>query len=264
VQREAELLARFGFSHQVLRGDEVRQFEPAVVGNVAGAVFFPESGQCNPHRYSVVMAQAAEGLGARLLVETEVTDLRTEGDRVVSVTTSRGAIDADAVVLATGAWAPKLARRVGLRLPVQPGKGYHLDFDRTDRSPLRPVVAVQEKVFITPFDDILRLGGTMELSGFNFEPISERLDMLARGAAKYLEGIERREARSEWCHLRPMTPDGLPIIGPAPAFANVWVATGHGMLGITQGPSTGYLLAEAIATGDASVDLSEVRPNRKY
>ena len=264
VQREAELLARSGFGYRVLRGDEVNRFEPAVQTDVTGAVFFPESGQCNPHHYSVEVCRAAEAAGADVHTNTRALEVTVKNGRAVAVATNDGPIAADSVVLATGSWAPQMTRRLGLRIPVQPAKGYHLDFDRPERCPKTPLVAVQEKVFITPIDDFLRLGGTLELSGFNFRGVPRRLDMLALGAARYLDGIERHRARSEWWHLRPLTPDGLPIIGRLPNVKNVWIGTGHGMLGITQGPSTGMLIAEDILDGSPSIDLTPVRPGRSY
>jgi D-amino-acid dehydrogenase len=149
-----------------------------------------------------------------------------------------------------------------MRLPIQPGKGYHLDVQRPEAVPATPVVLVEERIFVTPIDDFLRLAGTMEFSGFNLKQRPARIDMLSAGASRYLAGISRAEVRSRWCHLRPMTPDGLPIIGRVPHIDNVWIAAGHGMLGLTQGPITGKLLADWIGGGKTSLDLAALRPDR--
>jgi D-amino-acid dehydrogenase len=155
-----------------------------------------------------------------------------------------------------------LARPLGLNIPVQPGKGYHVDVDRPANAPRLPVVLMEERIFVSPLDDFLRMAGTMEFSGFNLQARPERLDMLLRGAGRYLPEVPQLPVRSRWCHLRPMTPDGLPIIGRVPCVENAWVATGHGMLGLTQGPITGRLLAEWIIDGTTSIDLARVRPDR--
>ncbi len=155
-----------------------------------------------------------------------------------------------------------VARKLGLRMAVQPGKGYHLDIDRPAGCPSLPVVFVEEKIFVNPINDFLRLAGTMELSGFNLRQIPARLDMLAIGAGRYLAGVDEAAVRSHWCHLRPMTPDGLPVMGRTPRAENVFVATGHGMLGLTQGPITGKLMAQWILDGKTEIDLSELRPDR--
>lgn len=259
---EAELLRECGFESQRLSGDQVQQFEPAIQIDVAGAIYYPNSGFCNPHALVTQLAAAAEALGAKFQLNTPVTDLRIEQGRAVAVISPHQEVRADAVVLACGAWAPRLARRLGMRLPVQPGKGYHLDVERPDVAPAMPVVLVEERIFVTPIDDFLRMAGTMEFSGFNLLQRPARIDMLAAGTGRYIPGVAQAPERSRWCHLRPMTPDGLPIIGRVPQVPNVWIAAGHGMLGVTQGPITGKLVAEWIGTGKTSIDLTPLRPER--
>ena len=259
---EAELLRTCGFESRRLLGDQVQQFEPAIQAEVAGAIYYPNSGYCNPHELVTQLALAAEAAGAKLLLNTSATDLRKEQGRVVAVVTPQGEIPSDALVLACGAWAPRWAQQLGMRLPVQPGKGYHLDVGRPEKSPALPVVLVEERIFVTPLNGNLRLAGTMEFSGFNLRQRPARIEMLAAGAGRYLPGVLQAEERSRWCHLRPMTPDGLPIIGRVPQVPNVWIATGHGMLGITQGPITGKLLAEWIGQGKTSFDLAPLSPER--
>lgn len=260
---EAELLRCCGFDSRRLRGAEVRQLEPAIHEEVAGAIYYPNSGFCNPQEFVVRLAAAAEASGANLRCNTQVTDLKVRRGRVACVLTKDEPIEADTFVLACGSWTPRLARRIGLPLPVQPGKGYHLDIARPPVCPAVPVVLVEERIFVTPVDDeSLRLAGTMEFSGFNLKQRPARLQMLATGAGRYLAGVRGAEVRSRWCHLRPMTPDGLPIIGRAPQAGNLWIATGHGMLGLTQGPITGKLLAEWITEGQTSIDLAALRPDR--
>ena len=259
---EADLLQECGFESQRLRGDQVQQFEPAIQTDVAGAIYYPNSGFCNPQALVGQLGAAAEALGAKIKQNTPVTDLRIEHGRLVAAITAQEEIAADAAVLACGSWAPSLAKRLGMRLPVQPGKGYHLDIERPEAAPAMPVVLVEERIFVTPIDDFLRLAGTMEFSGFNLKQRPARIKMLAAGASRYLPGVQQAQERSRWCHLRPMTPDGLPIIGRVPQIDNVWIATGHGMLGVTQGPITGKLVAEWISEGKTSLDLSPLRPER--
>jgi D-amino-acid dehydrogenase len=259
---EAALLEEFGFVSRRLRGSEVREFEPAVAGDVAGAVYYPNSGYCNPQTFVLRLAEAAQRRGATLRTATCVTGLRVERARVVSVRCGNEQFEADAFVLACGSWAPQLAGPLGVALPVQPGKGYHVDVDRPAQCPRVPIVLLEERIFVSPLDDFLRLAGTMEFSGFNLRPRPERWEMLPAGASRYFPELARCPIRSRWCHLRPMTADGLPIIGRLPRLENAWIATGHGMLGFTQGPITGQLLAEWITEGKPSLDLTDVRADR--
>lgn len=262
VCHEAKLLEACGFESKRLRGKEVTDFEPAITGEVAGAVYFPNSGSCDPHQFILKLAEAAEALGATFRTHTHVKDLCVRDDRVTSLVTQDDEIAADTVVLACGSWAPQLARRLDLRLPIQPGKGYHLDITRPAQSPKIPVVLVEERVFVTPLDKVLRLAGTMELSGFNLIERPARLNMLSQAAGRYFTDADKAKVQSQWCHLRPMTPDGLPVIGKTQRIKNTWVAAGHGMLGLTQGPITGQLLADWIVDGQPQLDLTQLSPDR--
>jgi D-amino-acid dehydrogenase len=259
---EADLLEEFGFESQRLRGPAVREFEPALQADVAGAVYYPRSGYCNPETFVLRLAEAAQQLGVTLVTNKQVTDLCVENGRLTSVAAGDEIWEADAFALTCGAWAPQLARRLHLALPVQPGKGYHLDIERPESCPRYPVVLMEERIFVSPLNDFLRLAGTMEFSGFNLQPRPQRLEMLAVGAGRYFPEVPHATVHSRWCHLRPMTPDGLPILGRAPEVGNVWIATGHGMLGFTQGPITGKLIADWIIDGEASIDVSACRPER--
>ena len=262
IRHEADLLQSFGFDYHTLSREELVEREPAVTGEVAGAVCFPDSYYCDPEQLVLNMAKAAERLGVQIHTETSATDLRVENDGSVRVVTPDREFHARAAVLACGAWPPRLAGRLGLRLPVEPGKGYHLEIDLPAVAPKTPLLLVEQRIFVTPYDGFLRLAGTMEFSGFNLRQHPARLKMLADGASRYLSGIDGANVRSRWCHLRPMSPDGLPMIGPAPRAPNVWIAAGHGMLGLTQGPITGKLIADALVDGRTSEELAALRPER--
>lgn len=260
--REAELLKECGFDYERLDGKQLRDREPAIEADVAGAVYFPDSASCNPHTFVTRLAEAARREGAVLREQAPVTGCHIEQGRLSAVDVNHEPIEADAAVLACGAWGPQLARRLGLRLPVQPGKGYHLDVERPKNCPRYPVVLMDERIFVSPVDDFFRMAGTMEFSGFNLKLRPERVEMLRSGTSRYFPGVSDAAVRSQWCHLRPMTPDGLPVIGLVPRCENVWIATGHGMLGYTQGPITGQLLAQWITDGRTQMDMTPLRPSR--
>jgi len=264
---DARLLAELGSDLRLVDGDEMRELEPALTAPVAGAVEFPDACYCDPALLVQQLAEAAGRSGAVLRTGQPVVDVQSNGDGKVRVCLPAEEIEADAVVLACGAWAPRLAGRLGLKLPVQPGKGYHLDLDLPNGTalPKNPLTLLEERIFFTPYDDHVRLAGTMEFSGFNLRKHPTRLKMLARGASRYMAGVGEDRlatARSQWCHLRPMSPDGLPLIGPVPGAANTWLATGHGMLGLTQGPITGKLIADALVDGRMAEELEPLRPDR--
>ena len=120
----------------------------------------------------------------------------------------------------------------------------------------------EHSVFCTPMDGFLRFAGTMEFSGLNHEMRRPRLEQLTTAADLYLEGVGDTPSRSEWCGLRPCTPDGLPIVGRVPGHDGVYVANGHAMLGLTLGPVTGKLISELVLDGKPSMDIHALRMER--
>lgn len=262
VKHEAEMLEELGFTWREVGADEVHRMEPAVTTPVAGGVQFHESAYCNPANFVTEMSSAAQAAGVEIREHTSVSRIAANGSGPVRISVGEEILEADHTVIAGGAWTPQLAADLDLRLPIQPGKGYHLDLESTTPKINAPTLFVEERVFVTPIDDFIRLAGTMELSGFNFRRLPARVEQLSTGAARYIEGIEDAPVRSKWCHLRPMAPDGIPMIGPTPNSKRVWIASGHGMLGLTQGPITGKLVAEGIVRGETSMDIAPLRPDR--
>jgi D-amino-acid dehydrogenase len=156
------------------------------------------------------------------------------------------------VVLATGPYSLQVARRVGVRLPVQPGKGYHRDIAiGPNGAPALRIACVlnESAVFCTPLYTFVRFAGTMEFSGMNRVMRPSRLRQLTRAAREVFPGLGSARPASEWCGLRPMSVDGLPIVGPLGGVDGLSVATGHGMLGLTLAPVTGEMIANLVLEG---------------
>ncbi|MGH8174449.1 MAG: NAD(P)/FAD-dependent oxidoreductase, partial [Rhodanobacteraceae bacterium] len=155
-----------------------------------------------------------------------------------------------------GAWTPPLARQLGLRVPIQPGKGYSITYSRPAICPSMPLVLKERSVCVTAWSSGYRLGSTMEFAGYDSSMNRRRLDALRRGAREYLLDPEGAEVIEEWYGWRPMTPDDLPVLGRAPGIDNLVLATGHGMLGVSMSAITGLLVSELIAGAPPSIDLS--------
>jgi D-amino-acid dehydrogenase len=250
---EAEVLTRHGYATELVDGDELRRREPAMGPVPIGGVHYPEAATLDPGLFVTRFARAArrhgvdlrEGVGARHVV--------VEHGRATGVRLETGGIEGcDAVVLATGPYSLKIARRVGVRLPVQPGKGYHRDIPiGPNGAPgLRIACVLNESaVFCTPLYTFVRFAGTMEFSGVNRVLRPARLRQLTRAAREVFPGLGTARASSEWCGLRPMSVDGLPIVGPLGGVEGLSVATGHGMLGLTLAPVTGEMIARHVLGG---------------
>ncbi len=169
------------------------------------------------------------------------------GAAVTSVQTSRSAEAVDAVIIAAGAWSAPLCRKLGYRLPLQAGKGYSFSI-ALPQQPRRPLYLLEAKVAVTEMAGRTRFAGMMELTGADTRLQSRRLAALERHSRRYLR--DWATPQNAWAGLRPMVPDGLPVIGAIPGTGNAFLATGHAMLGITLAPVTGKAVADLLDGSD--------------
>jgi len=263
---EAELVERHGFKPDFLDGAALREREPLLGPRVAGGWYHDEGTIVEPYRFVAEMARRATERGATVREDEAVSAILRDGGRVIGVRTESGdELRATSVVLATGAYSPGLMASLGCPLPIQPAKGYHADRSRGDPATPHlgtPCLLGERAVFCSPMDEHVRFAGTLEFSGLNLDLRTDRLRQLDAAARRYFNVTEMSEPVSEWCGLRPCTPDGLPVIGPVPGYSGAYVATGHAMLGLTLGPITGRLVAELVIGNDPSADIEAFRPGR--
>lgn len=266
VEAEAAMARAAGYRAESLRAESLHEREPALKSGLLGGVFYPEAATCNPLRFTRELAERVRVYGGSVITGAEGVEVVTRDGRAAGVRLRDGEIlPGERVILATGAYSLDLVKGLGSRLPVQAGKGYHRDRDPAagGAPPLRIACILREHyVLCAPMDGFVRFAGTMEFSGVNHEIRAARVAQLTTAAQRFLEGVGDVESTSEWCGLRPCTPDGLPIVGPVPGHEGVIVATGHAMLGLTLGPITGQLVAEWVLDGAPSIDLSAMRVDR--
>lgn len=264
ARADAEMVGRLGIREEAISGEEARRREPALLPGVAGAVWRSDAAFANPHRFVLGVVGMARSAGATVRTGAEVGQIVVRSGHAAGVRLLGGElIEGDTVVLAAGAWSTPLARTAGIRVPMQPAKGYHVMIEQPGPEPLNVACSLGE-VFVaaTPMDGALRLAGTLELSGLNETMRRERLDMMKPGAAKYINGIAGCRVLSGWCGLRPCAADGLPIIGWSPSVRGLLVATGHAMMGFWLAPITGRLVSEMICDGEPSIDCEPMRVDR--
>jgi D-amino-acid dehydrogenase len=263
---DAAMMLAHGYHPRVLTGGELLEIEPALLEGVTGGVHFPDAATCDPYRFVVELADRTERFGARFQTGQGVAEILGRDSRVEGVRLTNGEVlESDSVVLATGAYSVNLLKKFGLHLPVQAGKGYHRDLDLAAAGAPTPGIAcvmAETSVFCTPMGRFTRLAGTMEFSGVNHELRRGRLEQLTSSAKGYLKGVGDAPHHSEWCGLRPCTPDGMPFVGPVPGQAGLFVAIGHAMLGFTLGPITGKLIEEHVLQGATSLDSSALELTR--
>jgi D-amino-acid dehydrogenase len=200
--------------------------------------------------------------GVAIRENRAVDDVVIRNGRAIAVRAGAEDYPAEAVIIAAGAWTPLLHRLIGVKVPIQPGKGLSITTSRPVRCPKYPLIFEERRVAVTPFADSYRVGSTMEFAGYDTTINPHRLELLKQGAAEFLQEPLGAERREEWMGWRPMVPDGLPIIGRAPRAENLWLASGHGMLGVTLATGTAKLIAELIAGQAPHVDPTPFRVGR--
>lgn len=261
---DLEVLAGLGIASEVIDGADYERQEPAVLPGVAGTVRFPGDASLRPDRYAAGLARALQAAGGTLVEHCEVRALEDRADGV-RVTTSTGEFDAGDVLMAVGAWSPKLAR--ALKLPrlaslMQPGKGYSITYDRPALAPKRPLTLQERSVCVSVWAGGFRLGSTMEFSGFDTTLNRRRLDALERAAREYLHEGVGPVKREEWYGWRPMMVDDVPVIGAVPGRRRQWLATGHGMLGVSMSVATAGLVADLMTGETPALDPAPYRLER--
>jgi D-amino-acid dehydrogenase len=250
-----------GLDARVMGPEETRLLEPAVGDRIAGAVYFPEEAHCDPLAFVYAVARAAREAGATIQTHVPVRRLR-RANGGIAVETGHGTFHAGTVVLAAGAWTSALAAPLGVFLPQESGKGYHLDLAAAAQDPDIPISFDEAHVIATPLPGRLRLSGTLELAGMDTSISRVRVDAIRRAASRVLAIDHERAEVDVWAGLRPCTPDGLPVIGRPFGVEPLVLATGHARKGLSLSPVTGRLVAELIAGEKPSLDLAPLSPDR--
>jgi D-amino-acid dehydrogenase len=245
-EKTNRLLEPFGLSATFLDRQAIRQVEPALSERVCGGWHHRADSHLRPEMLMTAWTRAAREKGVSIDEGCRLERFDTRHGIVTGARTSTGRFTADQFILATGAWAPAIGRQLEARIPVQPGKGYSITMDRPAVCPRIPCYLVERNVVVTPWQSGYRLGGTMEFSGFNDRLNERRLNNLETSAALYLQTPVGRRVTERWTGLRPMSVDDLPIIDRMPDLDNLYIATGHGMLGLSTATGTGRLITDMI------------------
>jgi D-amino-acid dehydrogenase len=241
-----------------LTAAELREQVPLASSAVAAGVRINGQRFVDPGRFVQALARSVVERGA-LLDTMDVADVRTSGRGVAVQPLSGPALTADVAVIATGAWLPKLVRR-WIRVPVQAGRGYSFTVP-VERQVFGPIYLPDVRVACTPLDGKLRVTSMMELRRPDAPLSAGVVDAIVEAAGAFLDAVRWAERDEIWVGPRPLSPDGRPLVGPV-LDNRIFVAGGHGMWGMKQGPATGRLLAEQITTGKQPPGLREFDPLR--
>ena len=255
---------QIGVPAEVLNAQQVAKLDPGVTMDVAGAVYFPKDAHFTPDRYLATLQSQAEKLGAVFKWDTEVNGLEVRDGKITSVQTWHGEFSADEIILCGGSWSPVIARDLGLKIPIQAGKGYSLTLPQPRELPQLCSIFTEARMAVTPMGSSLRFGGTMEIAGLNEDINPVRVQGIIKAVPKYFPKFAPEDFAGvqPWRGLRPCSPDGLPYLGRTAKFSNLILATGHAMMGMSLSPITGQIVSEIVSGEKPAFDLSLLSPDR--
>jgi D-amino-acid dehydrogenase len=266
ARKDTAVLDDYGVPYEVLDADGCIAVEPglaAVRDKIAGGLRLPgdETGDCA--MFTTRLAAMAEAAGVTLRYGTTIRGIAAHGDRIAGVDTDPGILTADAYIAALGSYTPLLMRRIGIALPVYPVKGYSITVPIVNEAiaPVSTVMDESYKVAITRLGSRIRVGGTAEVAGYDLRLHRSRRDTLEHSVGDLFGGAGDLAAGSFWCGLRPMTPDGPPVIGRT-RYANLWLNTGHGTLGWTMACGSGRVLADLLSDRKPEIPVAELGLSR--
>ena len=269
LEEEAHVLAlanKEGLPARMLSAEEVQQKMPNAKLDIKGAAFYECDHHTTPGEFMEELKTLLQAKGVHFVKNEKVTDFDTSSGTLSNVKTASGkTFVADEVILATGAWAGELNKKLGLKILMQAGKGYRINSE-TETGITLPSILCEAKVAVTPMNGFTRFAGTMEIAGINHNINKARVEAIAEAVPRYFNNVvisEQEKDEAQW-GLRPVTPDGLPYIGRPSKWKNLTIAAGHAMMGWSLGPGTGLLVSELIDGKKASLDLSVYNPDRRF
>lgn len=254
------LRAEAGFTPDLIEGPEVHEYESSLGPDIGCVARMKNHGYIrNPGGYVQALAKAFEGMGGTLM-QAEVKEFDLAGDTISGVQTTEGTVACSEVVLATGVWSKPMMAKLGLRVPLESERGYHIVFEDATGGPSRPFMIASGKFVATPMEQGLRCAGIVEFGGLDAEPSKAPLELLRRQARAAFPNLTAK-SEIEWLGHRPAPSDSLPLIGQV-GQTGVYTAFGHHHIGLTGGPKTGRLVAGLIAGEQVNTDLTPFQPKR--
>ena len=260
IGKDVEVLKAGGVPFEILDAAGCALAEPGIdASKIVGGLRLPndETGDC--HKFTTALAVLSEAAGVRFIYNVDIRGLRHDGRQVTAVETDKSTYTADVFIGALGSYTPKLVKPLGLDLPVYPVKGYSITVPIIDeaRAPVSTVMDETYKVAITRLGDRIRIGGMAEIARFNMDLPPARQATLTHSVEDLFTGAGDQSQAKFWCGLRPMTPDGTPVIGRT-RYDNFWLNTGHGTLGWTMSCGSARVLADMISGVKPEIDTTDL------
>ena len=235
---------------------QVHDLQPAFDQKVMGAVHWTCDAHTTPHQFMENLKKWLVANSVHFRANEKIVGFETKGKKITGVKTEKENLRADEYVVAAGSWTSVLSKSLGLKIPIQPGKGYSMSVERPTGITM-PAILTEARMAVTPMMGSTRFAGTMEFSGSNTLVRKNRVEAIARGAEGFYKNLKitDEEKNKAVSGLRPVSPDGLPFIGRTSKYDNLSIAAGHAMMGWSLGPITGRLITQLITGEKTAVDL---------
>lgn len=261
----AYLAAKEGLEVSVLEGSEVQKLQPNVFINSVGAVHFKCDWHTTPNIFMEEFKTFLKQNGVRFLMNERVLDLKVSDNAITEIVTDKQNLKAAEYVLAAGSWSALLSKKLGIKIPLEAGKGYRINTEKGTGITI-PAILTEARVAVTPMQGFTRFAGTMEIAGIHHKINPIRVEAIAKAVQKYYPDIliTPEEKQQAACGLRPVSPDGRPYIGKSAKCTNLTITTGHAMMGWSMGPATGKLVSEIILEKKLSMNVEPFHPDRKF
>ena len=260
----AEAAREIGLEAEALDSAAAAKLDPGVTMEIAGAVHFPQDCHLDPARFMASMRRRVLALGGVIESGVVIDRIETNNSRVSAVCSGGRRFEGDQFVIAGGSWSAGLLKTVGLKLPLQAGKGYSLTLPTPPELPGLCSIFAEAKVAITPMGGSLRFGGTMEVGGLDLSVNPARVHGIVKSVNAYFPKFSESDFANiqPWAGLRPVSPDGVPYLGKAAGFPNLIAATGHAMMGLSLAPVSGRLVADLLADDAPFRPIEAMSPGR--
>ena len=249
---------KLGLKIEVFNREELQAKEPDVELDIYGAVLFKDDAHIQPGKFMLAMKSYLEKNGVKFQLNSPVTGFKKTNNKIEEVLTANASFTAQNIILCAGSWLPQLSKMLGMKILLEGGKGYSYTYDYVEKNIKYPAILVDGRCAITPWKHSLRIGGTMEFSGINDRILINRMQGIYNSVKKFYPGLQIEFPPKDkiWTGLRPVSPDGLPYLGKANNFENLFVAGGNAMLGISEGAADGKIIAELLSGKNPSIDIS--------
>jgi len=259
--REGHYLDENGIAVKIYDSDRIKEVEPLSNDQVIGGIHYTGDASLHPAVYLKEMKALIANRSAELREQEAVIKFVVNSGRVTRVITNQAEYEPETIVLSAGAWSPMIQKSLGIRIPIQPAKGYSLTLKAPSQLPSQALLLGEKRVAVTPLGDQIRFTGRLEISELDQQVNSEKIEEIKTSVYQYLK-IEQTPTLETWAGLRPTTPDGLPIIAKPNNIENLIIAAGHAMLGLSLGPGTGQVVAELAQGIPTAFDLNPFRLER--